>query len=177
MSISRFDLVVSVTALLSLTACGFTQTRHTESHFWQRADTTSALYMQGPKAQQMLHQDISRCVTEVKELTKLGSIREAIPAKTINEYPDPDSPEGHMEQWETPSHDGALYSEHLEFHDFETCMSAKGWERVEHVPYNIADNAREVYAKTILKERYKSKTPSAQFRFKDSERTYSDLNE
>lgn len=31
------------------------------ARYWQRKDTTDAIYQQGPKAQQMLFQDMARC--------------------------------------------------------------------------------------------------------------------
>jgi len=67
--------------------------------------------------------------------------------------PDPSTPEGRLAGWETPERDGYLYAEHSDFHDFETCMIASGWERVEYLPYDVATEARETYIDTINTER------------------------
>lgn len=129
-------------------------------HYWQRAEASSAIYQRGPKAQQMLHRDISRCVTELRELERLGAIRRATPGETAEDgtVPDPNTPEGSMAQWDTPERDGYLRAEHLEYHDFETCMMAKGWERIEHVPYDVAEESREDYIEAITGEQYQTRT-------------------
>lgn len=111
-----------------------------DAQYWQRVDSTSALYLQGPKAQQGLHADISRCTAEINELTRLGSIKNAIP---------PDEDDRPIQNWESPKREGYRYSEHLDYTDFETCMHAKGWERVEHLPYDIADRSRDNWIDTI----------------------------
>jgi hypothetical protein len=126
--------------------------------YWQRTDTTSALYLRGPKAQQTLNQDVARCVREIEELEKLSAIRESIPADNRAGAPQPPgSPEGRLAQWDTPEREGEMYYEHLDYHDFETCMTAKGWERVDHMPYDIAEEARETYIQTIRGRKYRSK--------------------
>ena len=132
----------------------------TSPHFWQRVDTTDAVYQRGPKAQQMLNRDISRCVTELRELQRLGAIRYVTPGETTNydDVPDPDTPAGDLAQWDTPERDGYLRAEHLPYHDFETCMGESGWERIEHVPYDIAAEGRDVYIEAILGEKYKTRT-------------------
>lgn len=63
-----------------------------------------------------------------------------------------------MGQWETPKRDGALRAEYLDYSDFETCMHSKGWERVQHLPYDVAERSRETYIKTIMHEKYRTKT-------------------
>ena len=47
--------------------------------YWQRVHTSSALYLRGPKAQQMLNRNIARCVVELRELERLGAVKNAIP--------------------------------------------------------------------------------------------------
>ena len=162
---SRSSAVILGCALvLSLTACESRRVSEldlkTRPHYWQRADATSAIYQRGPKAQQMLNRDISRCVVEIRELERLGAVRRATPADTMKtgQVPDPDSPAGELAQWETPERDGMLRAEHLDYHDFETCMMDKGWELVDHVPYDVAEAAREVYIETILGQQYRTKT-------------------
>ena len=155
--------IASGAALLTLNACDTIYSERaaleTNARFWQRADVKEASYMEGPKVQQMLHRDISRCVVEMRELERLGTLRTITPAETMmgGEVRDPHSPEGALAQWETPKRDGALRAEFSEYSDFETCMQAKGWERVEHVPYDVAYRSREVYSKTILREQYRTK--------------------
>lgn len=157
-----FLMIVTGAALLGLAGCeDFVRKSELETNarFWQRSNVSEATYMEGPKTQQMLHRDISRCVTELKELERLGTLRTVIPAETmINGVPDPSTPEGAMAQWETPARDGSLRAEFLEYTDFESCMQAKGWERMEHVPFDMAERARENYSKTIIGERYRTKS-------------------
>lgn len=132
-------------SLLALTACA-SEYDLEQAQYWQRKSTSSALYLQGPKAQQLLHQDIARCVNDINELQAIGAIRKATPADTVNgKVPDPNTPEGKMAQWETPQRDGFLRSEMGNYYDFETCMNDKGWERVEYLPYSAADRARAEY--------------------------------
>lgn len=147
-----FALVLSSVAVLTLGACSTDpQTVDlSNAHYWQRAETSSAVWQRGPKAQQNLHRDISRCVAEIRELQRLGAIRAQIPA-------DPQNP-GPLGKWETPERDGYLYAEHSDYHDFETCMQHAGWERVEHLPYKTAEKARETYLETIGVEARRSRS-------------------
>ena len=74
-------LFLTTLALLSLTACGGSMTREFDENarYWQRIDTTDAIYQRGPKAQQMLFEDMAHCTAEINELKRLGSIRNSIP--------------------------------------------------------------------------------------------------
>ncbi|MCB9991037.1 MAG: hypothetical protein H6867_06620 [Rhodospirillales bacterium] len=163
---SRKYLVLSSALLLSLAACSSDyepvdeMELRTQPHFWQRVDTTDAIYQRGPKAQQMLNRDISRCVTELRELERLSAIRYVTPGEITDydEVPDPTLPSGDLAEWDYPERDGYLRAEHLEYHDFETCMVSKGWERVEHAPYDVADESREIYIDAILGEQYQTRT-------------------
>ncbi len=161
---SRYSiLLMGVAASLTMAACSSTKNVTDEElrnrgHYWQRASASSALYMRGPKAQQMLHRDLSRCVVEIRELERLGSIRHHTPGETENgTYADPATPKGELAGYETPEKEGYLYAEFLDYHDLESCMMANGWERVEHVPYNVGTEARETYIETIIGEQYQSK--------------------
>jgi hypothetical protein len=153
-------LTLSSLSVLTLTGChglglGGAYTPQIENaKYWQRNTASSALYLQGPKAQQMLHQNIATCVNEIKELQRLGEIRRSIPANynSGNEIEARTAPQQELDVWDTPERDGYLYGEHLDYHDFETCMGAKGWERIEHLPYDEADVARKAYL-----ERYQTK--------------------
>lgn len=141
----RRYLVLSL-SVLALGACE-TKPKLEDAQYWQRIESSSALHLQGPKAQQTLHQDIARCVAQVNELEKLGSIREGVPADL--EKPD----DSELAKWDTPQKDGYLGADHLDFTDFETCMRDGGWERVEHLPYDVADRARNTWIKTIIGEK------------------------
>ena len=147
-------LMVASTAL-TLTACagGFSQKDlEDKGQYWQRTSASSAVYMRGPKAQQILNRDISTCVVELKELQRLGSIKEAFPAGLDqNGFPiDPDSPEGKMAKFDTPVRDGSMIAEVYDYTDFESCMRTKGWQRAEVLPRDVANAGRENFTKTIL---------------------------
>ncbi|MCB9989461.1 MAG: hypothetical protein H6868_09060 [Rhodospirillales bacterium] len=161
MTDKRLFLTLSSAALLALSACAAPYDEDAlahHAHYWQRANTTDATYQRGPKAQQMLNQDIARCITELKELERTGALRHALPGNTENGWmPDPETPEGLLAEYDTPERDGALRYEHLEYHDFEGCMINKGWERIKSVPYDVAAESRETYLETILGEKYQSK--------------------
>ena len=146
-------LIASATLGLSACASGFSQADlEDKGQYWQRTNVSSSVYMRGPKAQQILHRDISTCVVELKELQRLGSIKEAFPAGLDqNGFPiDPETPEGRMAKFDTPQRDGNLIAEVYDYTDFETCMHSKGWERVEVLPRLTAGKARENFTKTIL---------------------------
>lgn len=115
------------------------------AQYWQRVSISDAAYQQGPKAQEMLNRDIANCVAKLKEMERLGSIREAIPADSRGRVMSPD--EQAYNRYNSPSHYGGLYMENADFHDFEGCMIAGGWERVKHVPYDVAHTARKNYLK------------------------------
>lgn len=152
----RRSIIIATVSIALLAACS-SEPKIEDAQYWQRSSTTSALYLEGPKAQQTLHQDIATCTNEINELLHLGAIRRAIPADTQNgQVPDPESPEGRMAGWDTPERDGYLRAEHSDFHDFETCMGAKGWERVEYLPYTTADRARQEYLENMNKGKKRS---------------------
>lgn len=130
-------------ALLALTACVGDAPHLDNGQYWQRVNMSDAIYAQGPKAQQMLNRDISRCVTELRELERLGTIKNAIPTDFEGRVLDPD--EKAMNDWDTPERDQHLLAEHGDYHDFESCMLDKGWERVKHVPYDVAERAEDNY--------------------------------
>ncbi len=125
--------------------------------YWQRIDTTSAIWMQGEKAQQTLNRDISHCVAELGELERLGQIKGAFPTEKKDAATTADAAHQSLMDWDTPERDGALLSEQLPYTDFEGCMAYKGWERVQHVPYDVAKRAAMTYAENhvYLKSRTK----------------------
>lgn len=114
-----------------------------KGQYWQRISSSSAIYLQGPKAQQMLNRDIARCVVELRELERLGALRNAVP-----EYVDGvvlGANEARLAGWDAPERDKELFAEHTDYNDFEGCMVTSGWERVKYVPYDVAEQAHETY--------------------------------
>lgn len=166
--------IVLTVSLLTLAAC----TPHPglkHAQYWQRASASSALYTQGPKAQQMLHQDIARCTNEINELERLGAIRRATPAD--DPKLDPKSPEGKMAAWDSPERDGSLYAEHLDYHDFEGCMTANGWERVEYLPYEVAERGRNTWLDTVIGHGHRTKTGERDPKYEEPKGDYDTLNQ
>ena len=133
-------------SLLTLAACESTKQTSPKDNaaFWQRSEMTSALYLRGPKAQHQLHMDIASCVSEVKELSRLGTIRDANPPAGI------EMNVGLAKNWQSPKGNGPLYTEYRDFHDFESCMNFKGWERTNYVGDETIDNATANYNTVIL---------------------------
>jgi hypothetical protein len=158
-----FALVLSATAALGLSACNSVTDEYVETkngHYWQRTDASSAVYQRGPKAQQMLHRDIAKCVYQVRELQRLNTIRSVTPGDIdINgKTPDATVAAGRLASQDTPERDGFLYAEQTDFHDFETCMNGQGWDRVEYLPYDTSVEARSNYIKTMKEEERRSKS-------------------
>ena len=81
--------LLSLGSLAILAACA-SQPKDVAGQFWQRVSVSDAIYQQGPKAQQMLNRDISRCVFELRELERLGSVKDAIPTDLSGRVLDPD---------------------------------------------------------------------------------------
>ena len=110
-------------AAVSLTACASEPSlektlKDKQGQYWQRISSSSSIYNRGPKAQQMLHKDIARCIVELNELAKINAIREAVPSNGIppaGDPLDPETPAGQLAHWDTPERDGDLRYEHLEF--------------------------------------------------------------
>jgi len=149
MVFKHFPLLLALSAL-SLPACSTAnRVNMLEGQFWQRTSVSEAAYLQGPKAQEMLARDIARCVVELRELERLGVTKNAIPADIHGRVLDPD--ELAMTDWDTPERDGELLAEHGNYMDFESCMADKGWERIEHVPFDVANKGRENYVRNNLK--------------------------
>ena len=147
----------SVSVLMATSACSTFSPKLEDARYWQRQSVSSSLYMRGPKAQQMLHVDIAGCSNEIKELENLGAIRQVMPTNynNGNTLNDRTAAQQELDEWDTPERDGYLYAEHLDYHDFETCMYAKGWERVDYLSHTDIDKAREDYLKNT--GRYKKK--------------------
>lgn len=153
--------LLPLTALL-LAGCGTGMKQEIEENgrYWQRIDTTDAIYQQGPKAQQMLFQDIARCTSSINEMQRLGAIKNAVPAETFNaagEKVDYASAEGRLAKYDTPERDGYMRTEYYDYTDFEGCMTYKGWERTKYVNYQTSTKSRDVYLDNLGYERYRSK--------------------
>lgn len=148
--------------------------------YWQRLDVTESTYLVGPKAQQALNRDIAQCVTELKELERLGAVKNAIPAELNGQVMSAD--EIKLETWNAPMRDGSLLTEDYDYQDFEGCMFHHGWERVLSVPYQVAISAREDYLKAHVDYDYneylkKSYLPNKEESGKIGERKADDFNE
>lgn len=176
------NLILTSALLAGLTACtGELVNRQkliSEPRYWQRAEASSAIYLRGPKAQQMLNQDIANCVTEIRELKRLGAIRYVTPGE-MDEYgliPDRQTPRGALTEWDTPEREGYLRAEHLEYHDFETCMLSNGWQRIDGVPYDVAAESREDYIDAIIGEHYQTTTMQREYYMEDAGVDYDPYN-
>jgi len=87
--------------------------------------------------------DIARCVTELRELERLGQIKDAIPTTKSGRILNPD--ELKMAEIDTPEREGYLFSEHKNYSDFEGCMDHAGWERTQTVTYQTSKKAKRNY--------------------------------
>lgn len=136
--LSRF--AIAFACIGSLSACGY-YVRSAEpvstDQNWQRTTASSPGYMLGPKAQQILHRDISYCVVELRELERLGAIENAVPSNSRvysqkNRRPQPVYYEG--DRILDNEKDIFLSEDTIPYHNYEECMARKGWERVEKTP-------------------------------------------
>ena len=139
--------ILTVSSLLLLTAA-CTSLTPTGQAYWQRVEDDSALWMTGPKAQQQLDQDIATCVREVDELVQLDALRETTPPDTHSDYHKALKASGDLAYYDTPTRLGEHMVSHTDFHDFESCMRYKGWERVSYVRYQTAAQSQQVYKNT-----------------------------
>lgn len=181
MRINRASLLLAGVLALGLAGCSQSledQVKN-QAQYWQRAQVTEGTWLEGPKAQQLLHRNIANCVVEIRELETLGALRTNIPADSTGygKAPDPDTPAGELAEWETPEREGYLRAEHLPYHDFETCMIYNGWERVEHLPYDLADRSRREYLETLTGESYRSRTRERQSPIIEPEGDWENLND
>lgn len=143
---SGFKMLALAGGLLALSACSYTPP--VAQAYWQRVEDNSALWMTGPKAQQQLEQDMAGCVREVDELVELGALRETTPPDTHSEYHRALKASGALDYYDTPTRYGSHKISHTDFHDFESCMRVRGWERVNFVRYQTAQQSQKVYKDT-----------------------------
>ncbi len=145
---NKLVLVSLLSVFLMLSACmGMGTGQEIGSAYWQHVDSESALYMKGPKAQQMLEENIATCVREIDELIKLVALRETTPPDTHSEYHRALKASGDLDYYDTPTRLGNKKVAHSDFHDFESCMRYKGWERVRYLRYQEGLKAKGVYKK------------------------------
>lgn len=134
--------------------------------YWQRVEDNSALYMTGPKAQQRLDEDIATCVREVDELVELDALRETTPPETHAEYRKALDASGDLAYYDTPTRYGDKKVAHTDFHDFESCMRYKGWERVKYVRYESRSKASKTYTETQQYRKLGLMGPAAEAKMK-----------
>ncbi|MCK5285096.1 MAG: hypothetical protein KAJ86_05875 [Alphaproteobacteria bacterium] len=130
----NFLILACIAVTISLTACCGDKTK--DGQYWQRISVSESIHIRGIKAEQMLNRNIAHCVTELKELERLGILRNSIPISSGGKLLDPDSKK--LKNWDAPEYDRTLLTEHKDFHDFESCMLSHGWERVEHLSYDVS---------------------------------------
>ncbi|MBK67181.1 MAG: hypothetical protein CMP22_03515 [Rickettsiales bacterium] len=137
---------VLLISTLALGACTYTPNAGGPK-YWQRIDTHSALYLQGAKAQQTLEEDMSRCVTEIEELVRLGAVRKKLPEgqDSMSEYKiDAGSSDVY---WNVPMRYGYRYVDHSQYHDFDSCMRYRGWKRVAFNDFKTLQLSHDTYDK------------------------------
>jgi hypothetical protein len=169
---STLALTLGVATILALPACAGKEIGDIEGQFWQRTSASDALYLRGPKAQQILNRDISRCVTELRELERLGAVKNAIPTDISGHVLRQD--ELDLADWDSPERDKHLFAEHSDYQDFEGCMQSKGWERIEHVPYDVGAKGRENYLKAHVDYRDQENDYSQKRKKSQSTQTHGD---
>lgn len=168
--------ILLLTAVIIISGCTVKH-KPTGEDYWQRIEDASALYLTGPKAQQILEQNIAGCVREIDELVYLEAVREDTPPETRNEYLralDAAEPTAH---WDSPSHLRDLRIDHTDFHDFDSCMNFKGWERVAYVRYPASQKAQRVKTELQAVRRY---GPGGQDEYErllaEKQKNFEDLN-
>lgn len=123
-----------------------------QMQYWQKLESGDALYLTGPKAQQVLEQDIAECVHEIIELAKLAGVRENLP-----NFRDPVRNTDQMDEehnmkdlpgWDQPEYLNDLRVDHSDYHDFDGCMNSKGWYRVKYVHPDTERKTTETYKRT-----------------------------
>ncbi|TVQ82340.1 MAG: hypothetical protein EA357_09830 [Micavibrio sp.] len=153
--LKRIGTMATIGVLAVIFVAGCTpKPRDMADAYWQRVEAHSALYMTGPKAQQRLDQDISRCVREIDELVELDALRETTPPDTRSAYHRALKKSGDLDYLETPARYKDARIDHSDFHDFESCMRHKGWERVRYVRYHHADRAHHNHKVTQAVRQY-----------------------
>jgi hypothetical protein len=143
MKIKVVSMLCAAAGILALAGC-FSPPPQAQA-YWQRVEDNSALYLTGPKAQQELEENITWCVHAIDEMVEMDALRKTMPPETHSAYHRALDASGDLAYYDTPSHYRDLKVAHSDFHDFESCMRNKGWERVVYTRYQAAANARNTY--------------------------------
>lgn len=142
MKTGRIVLLIGISTLAVAAGCS-SKPKIDDAQYWQRSNASEAAYINGPKAQQLLNRDIARCVTELRELERLGQLRNAIPTNTRGRILNPDEME--LKSVDSPEREGYLFAEHKNYNDFESCMTHAGWERAKTLSYTAVERAKRNY--------------------------------
>ena len=147
--LKHISITVGVCLLSVILVAGCTpKKKKMADAYWQRVEAQSALYLRGPKAQQQLEENIASCVRQVDELVELDALRETTPPDTRSAYHTALKASGDLDYFETPTRYKDMMVSHSDFHDFESCMRSKGWERVKYVRYQQATSAVRAHKMT-----------------------------
>ena len=136
-------LLIASTMALPANAVSSDKTIDREGQYWQRINAASAAYTHGTKAQQLLNHNIAFCTAELKTLQQLGDVKRPLSQNPKGGFQS--VKESEYYGWKTSQAQGVDLGGHGEYHDFEGCMLSHGWERVKHVPYDVASQARDTY--------------------------------
>jgi hypothetical protein len=137
--------VLAAIGVLAMTACSSSPMGQA---YWQRVEDNSALYMTGPKGQQELEENIALCVHVIDEMVELDALRGTMPPDTHSDYHRALNASGDLAYYDTPTRLGDKKVAHSDFHDFESCMRSKGWERVRYVRYQTDQQSHHIYRET-----------------------------
>jgi len=145
MKTNRIFLFLGISALAITAGCSATKKAKIDNsaQYWQRVAASESTYLNGPKAQQLLNRDIARCVTELRELERLGQVKNAIPMDRKNKILSPD--DYNAKHKSTIERDGYLFGEHKNYSDFEGCMGEQGWERTRFITPRAESYAAKNY--------------------------------
>ena len=138
---NRIILFFGISALAVTAGCSSTKPQVDNGQYWQRTNASETTYINGPKAVQLLNRDIARCVTELRELERLGQIKNAIPTNSKGRVLNPD--EAELKRVDALEREGYLFAEHKNYQDFEGCMDHAGWERTTTVSYEAVKRAEK----------------------------------
>lgn len=122
---------LAVTVLV-LGACAY----QPELEYWQRISTTpDAGHLEGPLAQARLERDLVRCGFNVDEIREIAQLQTQ-PAQGVNPVFEADIRQRHRShatraEGDPRKTDGQLVYDEL--YDLDTCMNARGWQRVRWV--------------------------------------------
>lgn len=121
-----------------------------DAAYWKRTEASSQIYLTGPKAQHTLNRDIANCTVEIRELQRLGSLRNATPPNTRRGRSDGAPAGGYVAGFDTPEYDGSTYASYFTYTDFEGCMRDKGWARVNYVEPRVADQSERNFMRSVF---------------------------